>query len=73
MRKGKGTVDVLKKYCPQCSNFSYSSNENRDWICPTCGENLTECPAMMLDQQETGEIKHHESRITPNGCLKVSE
>ena len=32
---------IYKKECPQCGGSSYSSSKKREWICPYCGEDLT--------------------------------
>jgi len=32
---------VLFKRCFSCNKFSYSSSDEKTWICPYCGEDIT--------------------------------
>jgi len=36
---------MIRKYCPVCDEYSYSSSPYGEWLCPTCGEDLTDVPA----------------------------
>lgn len=29
------------KICPSCDKKSYSSSKKEEWVCPYCGEDLT--------------------------------
>jgi len=46
---------VVKKLCPECHKASYSVQEGGEWLCPHCGEDLTDvdpvgkCPVAILD------------------------
>ena len=33
---------MVKKVCKKCGASSYSASEKGKWICPECGEDLTE-------------------------------
>jgi ribosomal protein L37AE/L43A len=35
---------MYKKVCNRCTRSSFSSTEIGDWICPSCGQNITEAP-----------------------------
>jgi ribosomal protein L37AE/L43A len=35
---------MYKKVCNRCVRNSYSSTETGRWICPSCGNDLTESP-----------------------------
>ena len=35
---------VIEKTCIHCEKPSYSSNQNGEWICPYCGEDMTDIP-----------------------------
>lgn len=35
---------MYKKVCNRCTRSSFSSTETGDWICPSCGHDLTEAP-----------------------------
>ncbi len=32
---------MVRKYCVQCKEYSYSAASDREWICPICGYDLT--------------------------------
>ncbi|WP_411388020.1 hypothetical protein [Rossellomorea vietnamensis] len=34
--------EMYKKICNRCTRSSFSSSENGEWLCPSCGNNLTE-------------------------------
>lgn len=40
---------VVEKKCTHCDKPSYSSNQNGEWICPYCGEDMTDIP---VNEQE---------------------
>ena len=49
---------MVRKDCPTCDKSSYSSDGKREWICPTCGADLTnepEKPAERSDDDETNQ------------------
>lgn len=33
---------MQKKYCGKCNDFSYSARTEGQWVCPTCGKDLTD-------------------------------
>lgn len=33
---------MIRKYCPVCDEYSYSSSPYGEWLCPTCGKDLTD-------------------------------
>ena len=33
---------MYKKVCTRCTRNSYSSSELDEWICPSCGKDLTD-------------------------------
>lgn len=35
---------MYRKNCNQCNESSYSCSEYGDWICPVCGNDLTDEP-----------------------------
>jgi ribosomal protein L37AE/L43A len=35
---------MYKKNCQRCSRASFSSTEAGEWICPSCGNDLTASP-----------------------------
>jgi ribosomal protein L37AE/L43A len=35
---------MYKKICNRCTRSSFSSSEYGEWLCPSCGNNLTESP-----------------------------
>ncbi|WP_156791534.1 hypothetical protein [Bacillus sp. SG-1] len=35
---------MYKKNCQRCSRPSFSSTETGEWICPSCGNDLTASP-----------------------------
>jgi ribosomal protein L37AE/L43A len=35
---------MYKKVCSRCTRSSFSSTELGDWICPSCGNDLTNSP-----------------------------
>ncbi len=44
---------MLKKTCPHCQNASFSATTlGGPWICPTCGEDITEVPLEPLAQPD---------------------
>ena len=42
---------MIKKFCETCHEYSYSSAE-RQWICPTCGRDLTDTEPEQLTYNE---------------------
>lgn len=50
---------MLEKHCPHCGKNSYSSSEYTEpWICPTCGEDITDAPvkAAMANDPVKGSV-----------------
>lgn len=39
---------MIRKCCPACGEHSYSSTPYGEWLCPTCGEDLTEEPFRVM-------------------------
>lgn len=35
---------VVRKTCPGCRRNSYSATESGRWLCPYCGEDISEMP-----------------------------
>jgi ribosomal protein L37AE/L43A len=35
---------MYKKACPRCTRSSFSSSEAGEWVCPSCGNDLTSLP-----------------------------
>ncbi|WP_442858745.1 TFIIB-type zinc finger domain-containing protein [Bacillus sp. KH172YL63] len=35
---------MYKKICTRCSRSSFSSSESGEWVCPSCGNQLTASP-----------------------------
>jgi ribosomal protein L37AE/L43A len=35
---------MYKKICNRCTRNSFSSSESGEWICPSCGNDLTQLP-----------------------------
>ncbi|RIW36103.1 hypothetical protein D3H55_06500 [Bacillus salacetis] len=35
---------MFKKHCQRCSRPSFSSTETGEWLCPSCGNDLTDLP-----------------------------
>lgn len=32
---------MIRKYCPNCGEYSYSCDDRGEWLCPTCDADLT--------------------------------
>jgi uncharacterized Zn finger protein (UPF0148 family) len=32
---------MIRKYCPACGEYSYSSSPYGEWLCPACDQDLT--------------------------------
>lgn len=41
---------MLRKRCSRCRKLSYSLSAKGRWICPDCGEDLTDVPVMVPDR-----------------------
>lgn len=41
---------MVRKRCNRCLNLSYSLSAKGRWICPICGEDLTDAPVMLPDR-----------------------
>lgn len=43
---------MVKKYCPKCKNYSYSARTEGEWVCPTCGCNITDGKVLSLEESD---------------------
>jgi tRNA(Ile2) C34 agmatinyltransferase TiaS len=41
---------MYMKHCPECHNNSYSASNQGDWVCPTCGNDLTSQSTLPIDR-----------------------
>lgn len=61
-----GRIDMVRKKCGRCDNVSYSLSDKGRWICPACGEDLTEAPVMRLDRSTANVIPMQCSELEPH-------
>jgi len=50
---------MYRKNCYKCSRPSFSSSNRGEWICPICGENLSELKATDAFIWENKHSKQH--------------
>ncbi|PLT32599.1 hypothetical protein [Bacillus sp. V5-8f] len=43
---------MYQKNCGQCRELSFSSCESGEWLCPTCGNDLTDKKALIAENEE---------------------
>lgn len=41
---------MYKKKCPFCLEASYSSERNRDWLCPNCEKDLSGVKCFLAEE-----------------------
>jgi uncharacterized Zn finger protein (UPF0148 family) len=43
---------MVKKYCPKCKCYSYSAFSEGKWICPICGNDITNRIVLALEEND---------------------
>lgn len=44
---------MLRKFCFTCNRSSFGSDDSGEWICPICGEDLTNQKSEQAETKET--------------------
>lgn len=71
VKRGMG---MYRKNCDKCYRASYSSNEIGEWLCPVCGNNLTQHPffdAMTLEKLRIKRINAYQNRTIKNNDYSI--
>ena len=53
--KREEEIFMVRKYCPQCKEYSYSACSDNEWICPSCGYDLTAEPVLNIYEKSERE------------------
>ena len=56
---------MVRKRCGRCHNVSYSLSAKGRWICPQCGEDLTEAPLIVPDRSTANVIPLRSAALEP--------
>ncbi|MFO7318413.1 MAG: hypothetical protein LOD85_09455 [Clostridia bacterium] len=56
---------MVRKKCSRCENISYSLSAKGRWICPQCGEDLTDAPLLALDRSTARVLPVRSAELGP--------
>lgn len=49
---------AFSKFCPICRQQSFSASDDANWLCPHCGENLKDEPAVRSIEKFLTDVKN---------------
>jgi len=61
-----GRMIMVRKRCGRCHNISYSLSARGRWVCPECGEDLTDAPLERPDRSTANIVPVRPPALEPH-------